>query len=118
MSFTVYPAIDLSGGRAVRLHQGRRDRMRVVAEEPVALARSFAAAGAKFLHLVDLDAAFGDSGNDAVIEAILADAGCPVQVGGGVRNAGRFRRLRSMGAARVVLGTAAVLAPAWLTSCC
>jgi len=111
VTLAVVPAIDLSGGRAVRLHQGRRDRMRVVAEDPLALARRFAAEGASLLHLVDLDAAFGDSGNGAVVEAILAGAGCPVQVGGGVRSAARFRRLRGLGAARVVLGTAALRAP-------
>ncbi|HUK14398.1 MAG TPA: 1-(5-phosphoribosyl)-5-[(5-phosphoribosylamino)methylideneamino] imidazole-4-carboxamide isomerase [Thermoanaerobaculaceae bacterium] len=111
MSFAIIPAIDLSGGRAVRLHQGRRDRMRVVAEDPLALARRFAAEGASLLHLVDLDAAFGDSGNGAAVEAIVADAGCPVEVGGGVRSAARFHRLRALGAARVVLGTAALRAP-------
>jgi phosphoribosylformimino-5-aminoimidazole carboxamide ribotide isomerase len=111
VSFTVYPAIDLSGGRAVRLLRGERSRMRVVSDDPVALARRLAAAGAPFLHLVDLDAAFGDSGNAQVIERILAEAGCPVQVGGGVRSEARALQLWLAGAARVVVGTAAMRAP-------
>jgi phosphoribosylformimino-5-aminoimidazole carboxamide ribotide isomerase len=111
VSFTVYPAIDVSGGRAVRLHRGERSRMRVVSDDPVALAGRLAAAGAPFLHLVDLDAAFGDSGNSTVIERILAEASCPVQVGGGVRSEARARQLWQGGAARVVVGTAAVRTP-------
>ncbi len=107
----VFPAIDLSGGKAVRLWQGRRERMRVVADDPVELAQGFAAAGATFLHLVDLDAAFGDADNDEVVRRILAAVHCPVQVGGGVRTEERFRRLKDAGAARVVVGTAMLRRP-------
>lgn len=109
--FTIYPAIDLSGGRAVRLWQGDRSRLRVVDPDPIALARRLAEQGAEWLHVVDLDAAFGDAGNDKVVEAIVAAVPCPVQVGGGVRNEARVTRLRAAGAARVVLGTAALRDP-------
>lgn len=107
----VYPAIDLAGGKAVRLWQGQRDRLRVVAEDPVELAQRFVAAGAQFLHLVDLDAAFGGTGNDEVVRRILAAVTCPVQVGGGVRNQARYARLKEAGAARVVVGTAVLRRP-------
>jgi phosphoribosylformimino-5-aminoimidazole carboxamide ribotide isomerase len=107
----VYPAIDLAGGKAVRLWQGQRERLRVVADDPVELAQRLAAAGARFLHLVDLDAAFGAAGNDEVVRRILAAVPCPVQVGGGVRSEARFRRLKDAGAARVVVGTAMLRRP-------
>lgn len=108
----VYPAIDLAGGKAVRLWQGRRERMRVVADDPVELAQRFAAGGAEFLHLVDIDAAFGAAGNDEVVRRILAAVPCPVQVGGGVRGDARYQRLKDAGAARVVVGTAVLRRPA------
>jgi phosphoribosylformimino-5-aminoimidazole carboxamide ribotide isomerase len=95
----------------VRLLRGERARMRVVHEDPVALARRLASEAAAFLHVVDIDAAFGDGDNLPAVGAILAAAPCPVQVGGGVRAAERFRRLRELGAARVVVGTAAVSRP-------
>jgi phosphoribosylformimino-5-aminoimidazole carboxamide ribotide isomerase len=104
----LYPAIDLSGGRAVRLLRGERAATRVVAPDAVALARELVEQGAPFLHLVDIDAAFGQGNNESLVERIVASAGCPVQVGGGVRDERRARRLRAVGAARVVLGTAAL----------
>lgn len=111
MSFTVYPAIDLAGGRAVRLLRGERERCREVASDPVALARRLSGEGAPFLHLVDLDAAFGDGSNEAIVTRIIAAAACPVQVGGGVRDRATAARLRAAGAWRVVLGTAALASP-------
>ncbi len=112
--FVVYPAVDLSGGRAVRLHQGRREALRVVADDPVALAVRLAEEGAAFLHVVDLDAAFGDAPDDATVLRLAAAVPCPVQVGGGVRDEARAARLLDGGAARVVVGTAALRAPALL----
>jgi phosphoribosylformimino-5-aminoimidazole carboxamide ribotide isomerase len=107
MSFTLYAAVDLAGGKAVRLRQGDPAHARVVADDPVALAQRLADDGAPFLHVVDLDAAFGTGDNVVPIERLIAAVRCPVQVGGGVRNDDRARRLRDAGAARVVLGTAA-----------
>jgi phosphoribosylformimino-5-aminoimidazole carboxamide ribotide isomerase len=109
--FTVYAAIDLAGGKAVRLWQGDRARSRVVADDPVDLARQLVAGGARFLHVVDLDAAFADGENRAVIARIVAAAGVPVQVGGGVRNRAAFDALVAAGVARVVLGTLVVDQP-------
>lgn len=116
MSFTVYPAIDLAGGRAVRLVRGERARCREVAADPVALARRLAAEGAPFLHVVDLDAAFGDGENEGAVAAIVGAVACPVQVGGGVRDVTKAARLRALGARRVVLGTSAVADPELLDS--
>lgn len=110
----IIPAVDLAGGRAVRLRQGRREALRVVDGDPVALAVRLAAAGASRLHLVDLDAAFGDGDNLAVVAAIRRRVTCPVQVGGGVRSGALARRLWDAGVDRVVLGTAAVRDPALL----
>ncbi len=111
VSFTVYPAIDLAGGRAVRLLRGERTRCREVAADPVALARRLAAEGAPFLHVVDLNAAFGDGENEDVVAAIAASVPCPLQVGGGVRDVAKAARLWALGGCRVVLGTAAVTSP-------
>jgi phosphoribosylformimino-5-aminoimidazole carboxamide ribotide isomerase len=116
VSLTLYPAIDVAGGKAVRLLRGERARTRVVAEDPVALAVRLAAEGAPFLHLVDIDAAFGEGDSEGVIASILAEVRCPVQVGGGVRSAEKAARLRAHGAARVVLGTAALRDPELLAA--
>lgn len=109
--FQVVPAVDLAGGRAVRLHQGRRDHLREVGQDPVALARRLEEEGAQRLHLVDLDAAFGDGDNLSAVREILRRVGCPVQVGGGVRSAAAAQRLWEAGADRVVVGTAAARDP-------
>ncbi len=111
MSFTIYAAIDLAGGKAVRLWQGQRARSRVVADDPVVLARRLVEGGARYLHVVDLDAAFADGENRAVIARVIAAAGVPVQVGGGVRHRTGFEALVALGAARVVLGTLVVDRP-------
>lgn len=115
MTFTIYPAIDLAGGQAVRLLRGERERCRVVAPDAVALARRLADEGAPILHVVDLDAAFGDGDNDEVVAAIVRAVACPVQVGGGVRTLERASRLLAAGARRVVLGTAAIERPELLS---
>lgn len=107
------PAIDLRAGRAVRLRQGDYGRETVYGDDPVAIARDFAAAGARWIHVVDLDAARdGGAPNLAVIAAICAAVPqCNVQTSGGVRDvAGAGTRLAA-GAARVVIGSAAVESP-------
>lgn len=105
------PAVDLSGGRVVRLLRGVRDQETVYGEDPVALARDFAAAGARWLHVVDLDAAFGDGGNRDGVRRLLEESPLKVQVAGGVRTVDSYARLREAGAARVLFGTVAVEAP-------
>lgn len=111
----LYPAIDLRGGRAVRLLQGDYDRETVYGDDPVAVARSFADQGATWVHVVDLDAArSGDPVNRPVVAAIAAAvAGAArVQTGGGVRTVADARSLADAGVARVVMGSAAVKDPA------
>jgi phosphoribosylformimino-5-aminoimidazole carboxamide ribotide isomerase len=116
---TLYPAIDVRAGRAVRLTRGDFDAETVYADDPVAVARSFAAAGARWIHVVDLDAArTGEPANLAVVEAIAAAVPCPVQVGGGVRSLEAAGALLLAGATRVVVGTAAVERPALVEALC
>lgn len=108
----LYPAIDLRGGRCVRLYQGDYGRETVYGDDPVAQARSFADAGAGWIHVVDLDAArSGDPVNRPVVAAIATAVDVPVQTGGGVRSEEDADALRAAGVARVVLGTAALEQP-------
>lgn len=120
MSFQVIPAIDLRGGRAVRLRQGDYARETVFADDPVELAQAYADAGAQWLHVVDLDGArSGRFVNLAVIEAIARTGALKVQAGGGVRTTEDLLRLYAAGVARVVVGSFAVQNPfataTWIT---
>jgi phosphoribosylformimino-5-aminoimidazole carboxamide ribotide isomerase len=116
---TLYPAIDVRAGRAVRLTRGDFAAETVYADDPVAVARSFAAAGARWIHVVDLDAArTGVPANLAVVEGIAAAVPCMVQAGGGVRSLEAAGALLLAGAARVVVGTAAVARPALVADLC
>lgn len=112
----LYPAIDLRGGRCVRLRQGDYSQETVYGDDPVAVARSFADAGAQWIHVVDLDAArSGVATNREVIGAIAQAVRAQkvrVQSGGGVRSHDAARALFDVGVARVVIGTAAVEEPA------
>lgn len=113
MSLQLYPAIDLREGRCVRLTQGDFDRETSYGNDPVAQARAFAASGAEWLHVVDLDAArTGEAHNLEVIAAISAAVDVPVQSGGGVRDRAKAEALLDAGVARVVVGTAALENPA------
>jgi phosphoribosylformimino-5-aminoimidazole carboxamide ribotide isomerase len=109
----IYPAIDLRKGRCVRLVQGAADAETVFADDPLEAAARWAAAGAEWLHVVNLDGALGESGaaNLAALERILAAVKLPVQFGGGVRSAEDVRRLLTLGVRRVILGTVAVRQP-------
>lgn len=109
----LFPAIDLLDGRAVRLYQGDYDRETVYNDDPVAQAVEFASAGARWIHVVDLDAArTGTPRNRDVIAAIAAAVDVPIQTGGGVRDEAAADALFDAGVARVVLGTAALENPA------
>jgi len=109
----LFPAIDLLGGRAVRLYQGDYDRETVYNDDPVAQALEFARSGARWIHVVDLDAArSGIPRNRDVIAAIAAAVDVPIQTGGGVRTQEAADALFNVGVARVVLGTAALEDPA------
>lgn len=111
----LYPAIDLRGGRCVRLRQGEYSDETVYGDDPVAMARSFADAGARWIHVVDLDAArTGESTNRTVVAAIVKEVralNVSVQSGGGVRTEADIDELVGCGVARVVIGTRAVQDP-------
>ncbi len=112
-NFTIYPAIDLREGRVVRLAQGDPDRETAYDIQPLAVARRWQAAGAVWLHVVNLDGAFGEGGRKNVTAlARILTTGLKVQFGGGVRDLETVRRVLDMGVARVVLGTVAVENPA------
>lgn len=111
----LYPAIDLRGGRCVRLYQGDYARETVYGDDPVAQARAFEAEGAPWIHVVDLDAArTGEPVNRDVVAAIAAGVSVPVQSGGGVRDDAAAEALFDAGVARVVVGTAALEDPAFV----
>ena len=105
----IFPAIDLSGGQVVRLYQGDYDKMTVYGQDPCAVARGFIAAGAKYLHVVDLDGAKdGTLANFESIAAIARQGGLYIEVGGGIRTEERIRQYLDLGVGRCILGTIAV----------
>jgi phosphoribosylformimino-5-aminoimidazole carboxamide ribotide isomerase len=110
----ILPAIDLRGGKAVRLLRGEYDNMTVYGENPVAVAASFAEAGAKNLHVVDLDGALsGNTDNMETIKNIISETKMRTEVGGGIRDEKRIYKYLSLGAERVILGTVAAENPAF-----
>jgi phosphoribosylformimino-5-aminoimidazole carboxamide ribotide isomerase len=112
MAFQVIPAVDIQGGKAVRLRQGRQDDSTVFDDSPVEVARRFAAEGATRIHVVDLDGAFsGKAVNEEIIRRIVNAVECPVQVGGGVRNYEIAARYLGAGVSRIILGTSIVRNP-------
>jgi phosphoribosylformimino-5-aminoimidazole carboxamide ribotide isomerase len=111
----LYPAIDIRGGQAVRLLQGDYERETAYDADPVDAATRWAGEGAEFLHVVDLDGAkAGAPQNLAAVRRIAAAVGCPIQVGGGLRDAAAVDAVLEAGAARVVIGTAALRDPGFL----
>ncbi len=115
----LYPAIDLKGGACVRLVQGDMDRATVFNHDPAAQAQAFAAAGFRWLHLVDLDGAFaGRPTNAQAVEAILDAVDLPVQLGGGIRDLATIAFWLERGVRRVILGTLAVRDPALVKEAC
>ena len=115
----LYPAIDLLGGKAVRLEEGRRDRATVFSERPLELVAELARDGADRLHVVDLDGAFaGSPQQHELIAELVARSPLPVEVGGGIRDRAAIEDVIMAGAAYVVLGTAAVKSPALVEEAC
>jgi len=111
---TIYPAIDIKGGRCVRLLQGRADQETVYGENPAAVAAEFRAAGSAWVHVVDLDGAFaGEPQNLAAVQAIVA-LGMKVQLGGGLRTRASVERALGFGVSRVVIGTRAAESEAFV----
>jgi phosphoribosylformimino-5-aminoimidazole carboxamide ribotide isomerase len=111
-AFIVFPAIDLKGGQVVRLAEGDMDRATVYGDDPAAQAMLFAEAGARFLHVVDLDGSFaGRAVNAEAVERIVAAFPGHVQLGGGIRNREAVERWFDLGVSRIVIGTAALKDP-------
>jgi len=115
----IWPAIDLRGGKCVRLKQGDYKQETVYGDDPAAMARRWVSEGAKFLHLVDLDGARDGSGaNLAAVEAILAAVDVPCELGGGVRDEATISRLLQMGLEKLIVGTKALKEPEWFRAMC
>ncbi|MFP4033205.1 MAG: 1-(5-phosphoribosyl)-5-[(5-phosphoribosylamino)methylideneamino]imidazole-4-carboxamide isomerase [Desulfococcaceae bacterium] len=115
----VIPAIDIKGGRCVRLLQGRMEDETVFSDDPAAMARRWAEAGAELIHIVDLDGAVEKTPrNLEVIRAILAAVDVPLQVGGGIRSIDTLGMYLDIGVSRVVIGTEAVRNPDMVKEAC
>jgi len=115
----IIPAIDLREGKCVRLVEGQLDQETIYSNDPVAMAAHWQTKGAQMLHVVDLDGAFaGSPKNLDVIKEILSVLTIPVQVGGGIRNMQSVELLLELGAARVILGTSAILKPELVSEAC
>src|SRR5205807_10126914 len=111
-SVELYPAVDVQGGRVVRLRQGEARHATAYADDPVAVARQFARDGARWVHFVDLDRALGKGDNRELARRFLGAAEVPVQVGGGLRTEEAIVEMLGWGATRVVIGTKAATDPA------
>jgi phosphoribosylformimino-5-aminoimidazole carboxamide ribotide isomerase len=115
----IYPAIDLRGGRCVRLRQGDYSQETVFGGDPAAVAERWARAGASYLHVVDLDGAReGRPVNGDSIRAVVSAAGVPCQLGGGIRTEAHLVEALGWGVARVILGTRALQDPDWCEAMC
>jgi len=113
----IFPAIDLYEGQAVRLMKGDHAQMTVYSSDPVAVARSFAQAGAEYIHVVDLEGARdGTTPNFSVVEAIVRESGLKVEIGGGIRSEDTVKKYIGAGVLRTIVGTAAVTDEALLRS--
>ena len=117
--FEIVPAIDLKAGRCVRLRQGRADAETVFSDDPVAMARRWQDAGARRLHVVDLDGAFaGRPAQTALVAAMIQAVSIPVEVGGGLREIAHVEAVLAAGARWAIVGTRAALDPAFLGEVC
>lgn len=115
----IWPAIDLRGGKCVRLRQGDYQQETVFSEDPCQVAREFAAAGARHLHLVDLDGAReGSPVNLPIVQDILAEVDMECELGGGIRDEQSIKELLAFGVGRLVVGTSALKAPEWFRETC
>jgi len=115
--FLIFPAIDLKGGKVVRLQQGRAEAVTVYSDDPAAVARRWEEDGARYLHVVDLDGAFeGEPRNWESVRGILRAVQIPIQLGGGLRRRTHLEKAFEMGVTRVVLGTAACGSSEYLTA--
>ena len=107
----LYPTIEIQQGRCVSLFRGRLEEPQIWHVDPLAKARSFAEAGAEWIHVTDFDAIQGDDRNQDLLEELILKAGAPIQLGGGFRSLPRIEEWIDRGAGRIVVGTLAILAP-------
>lgn len=115
--FLIFPAIDLKGGKVVRLQQGRAEAETVYSDDPAAVAKRWENEGGCYLHVVDLDGAFtGEPGNWDGVRAILKAVQIPIQLGGGLRTRKQIEEALEMGVTRVVLGTKACDSPEFVSA--
>lgn len=115
----VFPAVDIKGGKAVRLRRGRPDDATVFADDPAEAARHWERQGARWLHVVDLDGAFdGHATSAAIVGRICEGASIPVQLGGGIRDADAARAYLDAGVTRLIIGTMALEAPETFAALC
>ncbi|TFG77787.1 MAG: 1-(5-phosphoribosyl)-5-[(5-phosphoribosylamino)methylideneamino]imidazole-4-carboxamide isomerase [Thermodesulfobacteriales bacterium] len=115
----IIPAIDIKDGKCVRLFKGEEEKVTVFSDHPSEVAKEWEDAGAKWIHIVDLDGAFsGKPKNYNVIKSIVDSVNCPVQVGGGIRNIDTVREYVKMGFKRIILGTTAFSDQDFLRNAC
>lgn len=115
----VWPAIDLRGGKCVRLKQGDYQRETIYGDDPAAMARRWVGEGATCLHLVDLDGARdGSNANFAAVQAIVSAIDVPCELGGGIRDEATIDRMLALGLSRLVVGTRALKEPDWFRAMC
>jgi len=115
----IIPAIDLKGGQCVRLVQGEKERSTVYSQNPAEVARKWQAAGAQWIHVVDLDGAFaGSPQNLDSLRAILAAIDTPVEFGGGLRTDADVDAVIELGVSRAIIGTRAAVSPQWMGELC
>lgn len=111
----LYPAIDMKGGKCVRLTQGLFDNVKVYSDTPADMAKLWVSQGATFLHIVDLDGALaGHSVNEEAIRAIVKSVDVPIQLGGGIRSAEAVKNMLALGITRCIIGTRAVEQPEFI----
>ena len=118
MTFEIVPAVDIREGRCVRLRQGKADAETVFGDDPVAMAERWESEGAARLHVVDLDGAFGQPRQTAVLRRLLAAVSIPVEVGGGLRTVADVETVLDAGARWAIIGTRAALDPAFVGLVC
>ena len=115
----IFPAVDIKGGKAVRLRRGKADDVTVFADDPVQAAQDWQSRGAEWLHVVDLDGAFdGLPANMSIVAEICRQLDIPVQLGGGIRNPGQASAYLEAGVARLIIGTLAMEQPESFASLC
>lgn len=115
----IYPAVDIRGGKCVRLYQGQFDKEKVYCNEPYEMARKWESEGAEFLHLVDLDgAASGSPQNLAAVKKIVDIVNIPVELGGGIRDMDSLEKVLALGVERAILGTALIADPDFVQQAC